>query len=121
MVSSSLTQWLLAFRDSRVEDLMISLVIASVLGALFVFPLMLTVGRFADVRLQRRRHTSALAYATTGGMIGGLLGCIVGLIANSDGPYLLAFGIEAGPVSAAVFWLIRRPDRDAANPATSAP
>jgi hypothetical protein len=72
---------------------------------------------------QARGWTSVHYYWIAGALLGAALG---GLWYLPAGSYMLVailvpYGVTLGGLTGAFAWLIRRPDRDAANPATATP
>lgn len=91
------------------------------LGALIGFviglPLTIIVGLPIHAFLIRQSRVSAIAYLLMGTAAGVLLGLMASFIQSDEvGFYriisLVLFGIGS-PLTAYIFWLIRRPDRDA--------
>lgn len=104
--------------DTLPELFKLALAITAV-GATIAVPTTLTLGLAAHTMFQRRGVTSAWAYILTGALAGALVPAFLTLFFS--GMSLLAlYGIPVGAATAFLAWLIRRPDRDAPNPPTSA-
>ncbi|MEQ1809328.1 MAG: hypothetical protein ABL889_05355 [Terricaulis sp.] len=98
-------------------------------GVTFAASLTLGVG-FHIIAHRLNWHRFA-TYWITGGAIAGTLVLTAALLtmgkldtlpdAFTDGVQYLAVAVPTGIATAGISWLIRRPDRDAANPPTSAP
>jgi hypothetical protein len=72
---------------------------------------------------QRQGWTNVHAYWTVGLITGVLPGAAWTLPSGFSliAAFVLAYGAMLGGITGLVAWLIRRPDRDAANPPTPAP
>lgn len=92
------------------------------LGLLLGVPAMVFIGLPMHAGLTRYRQTSPIAYLFAGALAGVLTGGLAALVlpqSNNSGLVLLTVAAGAGALASAIFWLIRRPDRAAANPPTS--
>ena len=90
------------------------------MGGLLGWPLMMAFGLPMHMILLRTTSAKAWHYVTAGlagGFAAGLLRFAMdgGAASMNDLVILLAIGGLAGALSALVFWLVRRPDRDAAE------
>jgi LytS/YehU family sensor histidine kinase len=90
------------------------------LGGLLGWPVMLAFGLPMHAILIRRTPAKAWHYAV-GGLLAGLIAGFLrysmqaGEATVNDLTLFLAIGGVAGAIGALMFWLIRRPDRDAAE------
>jgi hypothetical protein len=98
-------------------------------GAVVGVPTALLAGLPVHHLLSITGRTHVLPYVLAGGLIG-LPAAVFGLAILSRGSlnmsaegwaFASALGASTGAISALVFWLIRRPDRDGANPDTATP
>ncbi len=107
--------------------------LSSLYGGLVIFVLTWTLGLVWHVIACAMNWRNAASYVSAGAGVGAFIGCAVALLATSangselpqspsTAAALLLMGLlgSTGAITAGVGWLIRRPDRDAANPDTSA-
>jgi LytS/YehU family sensor histidine kinase len=90
------------------------------LGGILGWPVMLALGLPMHAALIRKTAAKAWHYAVAGlaaGLLAGLLRFAAerGGAATSDLTMLLSIGGVAGVIAALMFWLVRRPDKDAAE------
>ncbi|MGE0596500.1 MAG: hypothetical protein AB7P07_09040 [Hyphomonadaceae bacterium] len=96
-------------------------------GILVGWPTMLLAGLPTHGWLLQSHRSAAPIYAAAGAAVGLLPAMILGLLllqgrgTMETWLVLTGVGLVTGAVSAVLFWLIRRPDRDAPNPPTSPP
>lgn len=81
-------------------------------GLFLGWPATLLLGLPAHALLTKQRITSVFAYAGAGALIGAAVS--LAFFALHPTAFWVALGAGAGAASAALFWLIRRPDRDGA-------
>lgn len=92
-------------------------------GSLFAYPLMAVLGLPAHSVLYRSRHRALPFYVLAGvlcALAAWILTSLFGISIRTvtEGAVFIAL---SGALTAGIFWLIRRPDRDAPNPPTSSP
>jgi hypothetical protein len=82
-----------------------------------------TVGLAWHALCQSRGYASVHAYWIPGAVVGVLPGALWLLPSGSTliAGFVLPYGAALGGLTGLFAWLIRRPDRDAANPPTSTP
>lgn len=97
-------------------------------GLVLGWPTMFLAGLPTHAWLLRQGRASWLSYAIAGALIGLAPATLVEMLAvgtratPQNWAFILGVGAATGLVSALLFWLIRRPDRDSAsNPPTSSP
>ena len=96
-------------------------------GLVLGWPTMIVAGLPTHAALWRRARTTPLPYAIAGALVGLLPAAVLEMLmvgARAEPQhwaFALALGAATGVVCALLFWLIRRPDRAAANPLTPAP
>jgi hypothetical protein len=113
--------------------------VTAVMGLILGTPIMLSLGLAVHHVFMARGWVSVLHYIVSGAITGMALALVVGqtglfIALSSDLPpeiatpgnlestiWFLPAAALFGAACALAFWLLRRPDRDAANPATSAP
>lgn len=100
------------------------LMVGGYTGLLLGVPAMLCIGLPMHAGLTRYRQTSPVAYLVAGALAGVLTGGLAAMVLpQSDGDsdlMMIVVAAGAGALASAIFWFIRRPDRAAANPPTSA-
>lgn len=95
-------------------------------GFMVGLPAMLCIGLPMHAGLVRHRRTALIAYLAAGAIAGVLAAFATAMLViqppDGAGSRLILFaeGAAAGAFAAAIFWFIRRPDRDAPNPPRSA-
>lgn len=100
----------------------LALVLGLVFGFIMGVPVSATLGLALHTMLVETKRTSAIAYAMAGAPAGVCTVLAMGLLDGRFYSWLLLPSCGAGALAGMCFWLIRRPDRDAApNPPTSAP
>lgn len=82
-----------------------------------------TLGLAWHTYLQRHNHTAIHWYWIPGAIVGGMSGALWLLPSGSSlvAALITPLGAALGGATGFFAWLIRRPDRDAANPPTSPP
>jgi hypothetical protein len=90
------------------------------LGGILGWPIMLALGLPMHAALIRKTAAKAWHYAVAGlaaGLLAGLLRFVAerGAATTNDLTMLLAIGGVGGVIAALMFWLVRRPDKDAAE------
>jgi len=118
---------LIGGESSLLAFIRVAFTIALYTGALLGVPAMVLFGLPIHSILLAFGYRSAWHYSLMGALAGMVVGAIV-LLWLSDAPAettnwapSFALGSFTGALSALTFWLVRRPDRDAANPARPAP
>ncbi|HVY89496.1 MAG TPA: hypothetical protein VG942_11545 [Hyphomonadaceae bacterium] len=90
---------------------------AAFYGALVGWPVMLTLGLGSHAVLLRRTSANLLWYVGAGavsGIVAGLVRAGRAVLYLQEAALLnVAIGIVTGVIAAAIFWIIRRPDKDA--------
>jgi hypothetical protein len=86
-------------------------------ATLVTVPLTLAIALGVASQLAKRGPKSLIAYLVGGGLVGFFVGLVLSIM---TGGYSMLSAPAVGYITFALFWLIRRPDRDAANPATPA-
>lgn len=77
---------------------------------------------------RRRKIVHPAIHVVAGAVLGACVGALLGLVVSWREPDAMSWnlatfsivGLSYGALAAGAFWLIRRPDRDAPNPPTSA-
>jgi hypothetical protein len=120
VVGSFETGW-----ESAASSVGLLIGVSAFAGGIIGLPAMLILGLPIHWLLVYINYPRSFGYVFGGAIVGTLVGALFALIMDdrsltSHGP-LLGFGAISGGVTAAYFWLIRRPDLDAPNPSTSAP
>lgn len=92
--------------------------LAALVAAYFALPASLTFGWLVHSVL-RQRQITGLRWYVLGAVLVGIPLQIIGLFSIPDG--IVFWGLPVAALSGCFLWLIRRPDRDAANPDTRAP
>jgi hypothetical protein len=87
-------------------------------ATLVTVPLTFAIAVGVASQLASRGPKSLIAYLVGGGLIGFFVGLVLSIM---TGGYSMLTAPAVGYITFAVFWLIRRPDRDGANPPTSSP
>jgi hypothetical protein len=91
-------------------------------GVLWIaYPAMVLLGLPTHALLMWRNYRSVLFYAGAGALYGLVTTLALSFFVDPDIANAIAITTTACATCAVIFWLIRRPDRDAANPATSPP
>lgn len=86
------------------------------------YSVMLILGLPAHMILVRARWSNVLAYIGVGGILGSSLAFAMSAVIDPELGDAVEEAALAGAACAGIFWLIRRPDRDAPpNPPTSPP
>ena len=81
-------------------------------SVMFGFPAMFVLGLPSHLLLKRAHLSWIVGYLVLGAVSGVVTILMMSLIDNRFYDFLVVPGLIAGAVSAALFWLIRRPDRD---------
>ncbi len=110
------------FTTPEATTLIGPIIALAMFGVAFAYPAILVLGLPAHIALNALGRRGLIDYAAVGA-ISGFITLLV--ISAWDGRqpllWLTPIALGAGVCNAVVFWLIRRPDRDAPNPPTSAP
>ena len=104
--------------DALVRGLGFGALIAIVASGVAI-PASLTIGLIVHAVLQKGPWRSQWPYVIAGAIVGLLLPLFANLVWPNSSFFAL-WGVPIGAFSGYFSWLIRRPDRDAANPPTSA-
>ncbi len=106
--------------QQHIASMLAFLVVAGAFqGAIYGSLAMLILGLPAHEILLKRTTARAWLYTLTGLIAGAIFGALFAAPALLTSPtdmspaILLSLGVIAGATAAAIFWLIRRPDRDA--------
>lgn len=89
---------------------------SSIIGACIGWPAALAFGFPAHALMLRRRWTGPWRYAGLGALIGLVMTIVLAIFLAQTGAAVFVIGfmiVLAGAIGGLVFWLIRRPDKDA--------
>jgi hypothetical protein len=89
-------------------------------GTALAYPVMLLLGLPLHMMLTHWKVRGALIYCGLGAASGFIVMFALAAVVDPEVGLAVNVGVIAGALCALLFWLIRRPDRDAANLPTSA-
>jgi hypothetical protein len=89
------------------------ILVVAAISLIVAYPAMIGIGSLAHLALYRVKLRQYHAYAVSGAAIGMLVSLLVTIPHVFVSPEMLTFGAVNGILTATLFWLIRRPDRDA--------